>query len=62
VEPDRRFLVAYEQPIDLAGDGDLESRARTGLAAWVAILERRIREHPEQWYCFYPFWGELAGE
>ena len=55
--PDRRFLVLYEPPIAVAGGGTLEQRARQGLAAWVAILERRIRQFPEQWYCFYPFWG-----
>jgi lauroyl/myristoyl acyltransferase len=60
LEPDRRFLVVYEPPIDLAGPGDVEERARRGLAAWVAILERRILEHPEQWYCFYPFWSEAG--
>ena len=42
------------------GAGPLEERARRGLAAWVAILERRIREFPEQWYCFYPFWDEAG--
>ena len=57
LEPDRRFVVIFEPPIDLEGDGGIEERARAGLATWVAILERRIRERPEQWYCFYPFWG-----
>ncbi len=58
LEPDRRFLVIYEPPIPMDGDGPLEQRARAGLAAWIAILERRIRQFPEQWYCFYPFWGQ----
>jgi len=61
LQADRRFLVVYDPPIDVPNDGALEDRARRALAAWVALLERRIREHPEQWYCFYPFWGE-AGE
>jgi len=60
LEPDRRFLVIYERPIDLAGDGAVEERARASLAAWIATLERRIRQYPEQWYCFYPFWGEAG--
>jgi len=25
---------------------------------WLGRLEARIREYPEQWYCFYPFWRE----
>jgi KDO2-lipid IV(A) lauroyltransferase len=59
--PDRRFVVRYEEPIDLATGGSIEEKAHRGLTAWIAILERRIRLNPEQWYCFYPFWGE-AGE
>jgi len=60
LEPDRRFLVIYEPPIPVEGDGTLAERARRALAVWVATLERRIREFPAQWYCFYPFW-EHAG-
>ena len=58
LEPNRRFLVLYEPPIPMDGAGSLEERARRGLTAFVAILERRIRQYPEQWYCFYPFWGK----
>jgi lauroyl/myristoyl acyltransferase len=57
LDPGRRFVVVYESPIDMAGTDDVEARARQAMAIWVTILERRIREHPEQWYCFYPFWG-----
>ncbi|MBZ5588343.1 MAG: lysophospholipid acyltransferase family protein [Acidobacteriia bacterium] len=55
--PERRFHVIYEEPMDLDGSDDVENRARAGMRVWAGILERRIREHPEQWYCFYPFWG-----
>jgi KDO2-lipid IV(A) lauroyltransferase len=57
VQPDRRFHVIYEEPIELGGDGEREARVRAAMARWVAILERRVRAHPEQWYTFYPFWG-----
>lgn len=56
VRPDRRFHVVYEPAISLDGAGPLEERARTAQRAWVAALERRVRQCPEQWYCFYPFW------
>jgi len=26
----------------------------------VADLEALIRQHPSQWYCFYPFWDDPA--
>jgi len=59
--PDRRFRVIYEQPMSLADGGAIEERVRDAMHAWVAVLARRIREFPEQWYCFYPFWGEGQG-
>jgi Kdo2-lipid IVA lauroyltransferase/acyltransferase len=60
--PERKFRVIYEPAIDLAGADGLEERARAAMRTWAGILERRIREFPEQWYCFYPFWGrEAAG-
>ena len=24
----------------------------------VAEIEKIIRAHPDQWYCFYPFWDD----
>lgn len=30
------------------------------LAQYVAVLEERMKAHPEQWFNFYPFWPELA--
>jgi Kdo2-lipid IVA lauroyltransferase/acyltransferase len=58
LDPDRRFDVIYEAPLDLAGEKPVEARACEALATWVGILQRRIRERPSQWYCFYPFWDE----
>ena len=54
--PERSFRVIYEAAIDLASADGLEDRARAAMRAWAGILERRVREYPEQWYCFYPFW------
>jgi len=55
---DRRFHVIYEEPMELEGGDDINARARAAMDAWARCLERRIREAPAQWYCFYPFWGE----
>ena len=33
-------------------------RCATNVQRYVAILERYVREYPEQWYCFYPFWDD----
>jgi KDO2-lipid IV(A) lauroyltransferase len=56
--PDRRFRAVYEAPIAV---GEGRESVRAAQRGWVALLERRIRELPEQWYCFYPFWGDEAG-
>jgi lauroyl/myristoyl acyltransferase len=59
--PDRRFRVIYEEPMTVSGNGSFEEHARAAMQTWATVLERRIREFPEQWYCFYPFWGEEQG-
>ncbi len=28
------------------------------LAQYINVLEERIKEHPEQWFNFYPFWSD----
>ncbi|HLE60091.1 MAG TPA: lysophospholipid acyltransferase family protein [Thermoanaerobaculaceae bacterium] len=60
--PQRRFHVIYEEPVSVSGNGDVEARALAAMQGWAAILERRIREFPQQWYCFYPFWGEATAD
>jgi KDO2-lipid IV(A) lauroyltransferase len=60
--PERRFHVIHEEPMDLGGSDNVEKRARAAMQVWADLLERRIREHPDQWYCFYPFWGEKSNK
>jgi lauroyl/myristoyl acyltransferase len=66
VERDRRFHVILEEPIEFSGEENVEACVHAGLERWVRILEHRIRANPEQWFCFYPFWGasqpEAAGQ
>jgi lauroyl/myristoyl acyltransferase len=59
--PERSFRVIYEEAMVVSANGSVEERARSAMQQWAATLERRIREFPEQWYCFYPFWGEGPG-
>jgi len=53
----RRFHVIHEEPLSVPGNGGVEACAHAAMQEWAGILERRIREFPDQWYCFYPFWG-----
>jgi len=45
-----------EIPIDRGADR--EAALARNLARYVAILERYVRQYPDQWYCFYPFWDD----
>ena len=38
--------------------GSRDSALKTNLERYVAVLERYVRQYPEQWYCFYPFWDD----
>lgn len=55
---DGRYRAIVEEPLPIERDGDREAALRVNLAAYVAILERYVAAHPEQWYCFYPFWDD----
>ena len=52
----RRYRISIEPPLDL--DGQTVPAAAQAL---IAIMERYIKEHPEQWVVFEPRWGKAAG-
>jgi lauroyl/myristoyl acyltransferase len=56
--PDGRYRAIVEGPLAIDTAGDRDAALRTNIARYVAILERYVREYPEQWYCFYPFWDD----
>ncbi len=57
--PDGRYRAIIEEPLPIAsGDATREEALRTNVGRYVAILERYVRAHPDQWYCFYPFWDD----
>lgn len=57
----RRFHARFGAPIRVAGGrGERMASIETGMRAYVADLEALVREHPSQWYCFYPFWDDPA--
>jgi len=57
---ERGFLAEVEDPIPLMETGDRKADARANLLAWAAILERRIRAHPEEWVVFEDFWRDRS--
>jgi KDO2-lipid IV(A) lauroyltransferase len=54
--PDDTFLVRIEPELKLAQTGDLEADVEAGMAQIVALLERYISEHPEQWLVAANIW------
>ncbi len=49
---DRRYAITLGTPIRVAPDGEAAA-----LAAWVRVLEERVRRHPEQWFNFFDVWS-----
>jgi lauroyl/myristoyl acyltransferase len=54
--PDDTFLVQIESPIPLSENGDREADVVVGMEQVVAVMERHISEHPEQWLVAVPVW------
>ena len=58
--------VAVTGPLVVLGDrlGLWAALAEAGpmtpheLASSTGTVERYVREYPDQWYCFYPFWDD----
>jgi len=58
-EDDGRYRIVVHEPIPVRTGGSEAEKAAAvheALAAFVAILERTIRENPSQWYLFHRFW------
>lgn len=56
--PDGRYRAIVEEPLVIERSGDREAALRENVRRYVAILEGYVARHPEQWYCFYPFWED----
>ena len=51
-----------EERLDLHRSGDMDADARAGALLFLARLERRLREHPDQWVVLESVWdGAEAG-
>jgi KDO2-lipid IV(A) lauroyltransferase len=52
------FRVIVCDPVEPAGESGDEAAVERIVRQCVAIMECVIRAHPDQWYCFYPFWDD----
>jgi lauroyl/myristoyl acyltransferase len=53
----RRCVFHVEPPIEVAHTADRDADVRDATARAVAVYERFVRRHPEQWFNFYDFWN-----
>ena len=51
------LCARIEEPMTLSSTGDRDADVRAGVQRFAAILERYIKEHPEQWTVFEPAWS-----
>ena len=54
--PDNTFVAHFEPSLELEATGDRNRDVRAGVEKVVAIMERYIGEHPEQWVMSVPLW------
>jgi len=59
--PDNNFVARFEPPLELENTDDREHDVRVGLQKVVAIMERYIARHPEQWAITVPIWQSGQG-
>jgi KDO2-lipid IV(A) lauroyltransferase len=51
-----RLTATFEPPLDLPNTGDRAADVREGVQRFARVLERYVRQHPEQWTVFEDFW------
>jgi lauroyl/myristoyl acyltransferase len=58
--PEGGFYAMPGEPIDVPRSGDRESAVQRAAQGFAAQLEALIREAPQFWYQFYPYWEAQA--
>ncbi len=57
-----RFAIYIEPPLRLVANGNRSQSVRANLERLVAIMERYIRQYPEQWMVLEPVWRNQVVE
>ncbi|MBU4310477.1 lysophospholipid acyltransferase family protein [bacterium] len=56
-----RYYGVAEEPIYAKDTGNREKDIRRTLEKIIRVFEKYIRQYPDQWYNFYPFWETRIG-
>jgi len=51
-----RYRLVIEEPVEVPGAGSLNERLSRAVRACLEVIERYIKDFPEQWYAFHPIW------
>ncbi len=55
-QPDNRSVVYIEPPLEFAKTGDTPHDIQVGVQRIAAVLEKYIRQYPDQWLMFQKIW------
>lgn len=55
---DNRFRIVIEPPIWLDSTRDRGAAVEAGMRRLLPVVEKRLREDPEQWVMFSPIWND----
>ncbi|MDE3088170.1 MAG: lysophospholipid acyltransferase family protein [Chloroflexota bacterium] len=55
-QPDNRSVVFIEPPLEFARSGDRQHDIQDGVQQIAAVLEKYIRQYPDQWLMFQKIW------
>lgn len=59
MDAELRFHAKFFEPIHVEGERSKRMASiEQGMRQYVRQLEALVRAHPDQWYCFYPFWND----
>ena len=59
-QADNRSVVYVEPPIEFEKTGDLQKDIQAGVQKMARVLEKYIRQYPDQWLMFQPIWEEQS--
>ncbi len=57
-QPDNRCKVYIEPPLEFVKTGDTQHDIQVGVQRIAAVLEKYIRQYPDQWLMFQKIWNE----
>lgn len=56
--PGKGYALQYTGPLELINTGDKKQDILTTARSIIAVVEKYVRERPEQWLMFHPVWSE----